>query len=162
MLSGGSDRSVRYWKVDQSSHLVFRGHSSAVDAVKFLNDDTYISGGQDGKICVWKDSSKLPVATVANAHSNNSEPSWITALASIKSTNVFASGSYDGMVRFWSINNKTISQLNQIKIDGFVNGLAISNSLMVIGTSKEHRLGRWWSKKSCRDKITFIRCNFDN
>ncbi len=162
VLSGGNDRSVRYWKVEQSSHLVFRGHSSAVDTVKFLNEEMYISGGQDGKICAWKDSSKMPIASVANAHSSGAESCWITTLASIKSSNVFASGSCDGMVRFWSVNNKTIKLLNQYNIDGFVNGLAISNSLMVIGSSREHRLGRWWNMKSCRDKITFIKCNFDN
>jgi len=162
VLSGGTDRSVRYWKVDHGSHLVFRAHKGSVDAVKILDDSTYISGGQDGRLNAWKDSSKFPMATVENAHGKVGNESWISSLATLSSTNVFASGSDDGFVKLWSVSERNIRCINKCAINGFVNGLAMSESLLVIGSSKEHRLGTWWNKKSCKDKITFLRYRNSN
>lgn len=137
---------------------MFRGHKGSVDSVKMLDDNTFISGGQDGRLCAWKESSKHPVASVDGAHrSIGGDANWITALATLKSTNIFASGSHDGFVKLWSVTDHGMSCVNDYKIDGFVNGLAISESLLVVGSSKEHRLGRWWNLKSCKEKINFIK-----
>lgn len=55
-------------------------------------------------------------------------------------------GSYDGYVRLWNVNaseNRTLTPHLALPVDGFVNSLALSSSLVVAGTGQEHRLGRY-------------------
>ena len=60
-LSSSSDRSVRMWKVSDDSHLVFRGHKASIDNVQYLTPESYISSGQDGSLCVWKETQKMGI-----------------------------------------------------------------------------------------------------
>ena len=48
---------------------------------------------------------------------------------------------------------------SNLKVRGFVNSLAISPSggWIVAGAGQEHRLGRWWSGKSAKNKLVLIK-----
>ena len=157
-VTGSADRSVRVWKVSEESHLVFRGHTSCVDNVQYLSPDTYASSGQDGSLCMWKESQKKPVASVHAAHGmeNPVTPRWISSMASLKVSDVLASGSHDGFLRLWKADaeERSLAPVAEWSTGNcFVNAIALSTRFAVIGTGSEHRLGRWWRLKGAKNKV---------
>lgn len=163
-VTSSNDRTIRTWKVQDGSHLVFRGHKAPIDAVQILTEETFVSGCQDGKICLWRETKKHAVSSIEHSHGfddQSSSPRWISSMASIKASDTFATGSNDGYVRIWSAKDDEITQKAQLQVDGFVNALAISSRLLVAGCGREHRLGRWWNMKKCKDRLTIIRFGTD-
>lgn len=161
-LTASADRSVRTWKIDTGSHLVFRKHSGPVDCVAWLNqgEGRFLSGGQDGKLQLWAERARAPLATVSAAHGMDtagSTPRWISSLAAVRESDCCASGSNDGHVRVWG---DSLQPLLAVPVDGFANGLAVTSELMVVACGREHRLGRWWAMSKAeggRDRLTVIR-----
>lgn len=45
-------RSLRYWKVPEESHLVFRSPSMAQHALALINNQEWVTGGCDGTLQV--------------------------------------------------------------------------------------------------------------
>lgn len=165
-LSTSSDRTLRLWKVAEETHLVFRGHKGSIDSAQYLTDNSFVSAGQDGTLCLWKDGQKTPVRSVHAAHGSQSitgasgPANWISSLASVKMSNVVASGSCDGFVRLWTANAEERQLLPLCAVPvlpGFVNALALSPRLLVAAGGKEHRLGRWWNVKGSNNKLTIVR-----
>lgn len=161
-LSVSSDRSVRLWKVAEETHLVFRGHKSSIDCVQYLTDCSFVSAGQDGSLCLWKDAQKSPVRSVAAAHglqAPGGSANWISSLAAIKMSNVVATGSSDGFVRLWnaSAEERQLAPLCEFAMPGCVNALAVTPRLLVAGCGREHKYGRWWSLKGSLNKIRVVR-----
>lgn len=158
-ISASNDRTLRIWKVSDESHLVLRGHKGNIDAVSIMTENLFISGGQDGNLCLWKDTQKKPVASVISAHGTEATgvPRWIVSSASVKMSDLAASGSHDGYIRLWnaqvSSESKVLRQVSQVAVSGFVNALALSTKLLVAGTGQEHRLGRWWHTKGSFNRI---------
>ena len=52
ITSGGSDCSIRVWKIAEESQLVYNGHKGCIESVKLINDENFLSAGNDG--CVSK------------------------------------------------------------------------------------------------------------
>ena len=155
-MSGSDDRTTRVFKVAQESHLVFRGHKSPVDAAQILTDDSFVTGGQDGNLLLWRETSKRPTAMISIAHGTcGSNPRWISSLATLKMSDLTVSGSHDGYIRLWQANaiSSTLRQVASVPIDGFVNSMAITDRCIVVGTGSEHRLGRWWRLKGNKNKV---------
>lgn len=48
LTAGGRDCTIRLWKIVEESQLVFNGHSGSIDTVRLVNEETFISGGDDG------------------------------------------------------------------------------------------------------------------
>ena len=66
---GGRDRSVRLWKIPEESQLVFQSsQGSSFDCVTMLNDDYFLSGGDDGSLSVFFTRKKKPITLRTNAH----------------------------------------------------------------------------------------------
>lgn len=160
-ITASNDRTCRVWKVADESHLVFRGHKGSVDCVQMIKDDTYLTGGQDGSLLLWKETQKKPVATINAAHGfeNTINPRWITSLASVKMSDIAVSGSFDGSIRLWNVNSETkrMKEAINLPIEGFVNGLALTQRLIIAGTGSEHRLGRWWRLKGNKNRIIIMK-----
>lgn len=161
-ISASSDRTVRKWKVVDESHLVFRGHKSSVDSVQLLTEDTFITGGQEGALHLWKETQKKPLLSAHAAHgmeSGTSNPNWISSVASVKMSNLAASGSNDGYVRLWSASaeSRQLKQVASIAAEGFVNSIAMSPRLIVLGMGREHRWGRWWCTPGNKNKVVIMR-----
>lgn len=161
-VSSSSDRTVRLWKVAEESHLVFRGHKSNVDCVQILSEDTVVSGCQDGTLSLWKDTLKHPVTSVPHAHgvdSYSGNGHWISSIAAVKMSDLVATGSNDGFIRLWlaSAESREVRQCAEIPCEGFVNALVVTPHLIVAGCGTEHRLGRWFTMKGNRNKITVLR-----
>ena len=128
--------------------------------MRLLNEDSFLSAGQDGGLHYWKTSQKRPVMSCHAVHGYDAcNPRWISSMATVKFSNLAATGSYDGVIRLWDIEPdlKVIRPLLRVSLDGFVNDIALSPSLMVAGLGSEHRLGRWWSLKGNRNKIAIVK-----
>jgi ribosomal RNA-processing protein 9 len=105
VLSSGHDRTVRLWKLETDSQLVFNGHHNSIDCVRYMSENSFVSGGVDGSLALWSAAKKKPVCMVYNAHPSASEtssgvpapPSWITSLTSLRRTDLAISGSCDGI-----------------------------------------------------------------
>ncbi|KAF5308955.1 hypothetical protein FQR65_LT00037 [Abscondita terminalis] len=48
ITSGGRDTSIRIWKIVEESQLIYNGHSGSIDVVRLINEEHFVSGGDDG------------------------------------------------------------------------------------------------------------------
>ncbi|KAL2913556.1 pre-rRNA processing protein [Polyrhizophydium stewartii] len=114
-----------------------------VDVVALIDEEHFVSGSDSGAISLWNVTKKKPFFTRLKAHGPSTrvivngndtltaaEPSdscnWITALASMPYSDLFASGSCDGYVKLWKVaeGKRHFVLLNAIPVTGFVNSLA--------------------------------------
>jgi len=152
---GARDRTARLWKVVEESQLVFRGggapstksrtakdslrddsgidtpataksyNEGSMDRVACIDDETFITGSDNGSLSLWNIHKKKPVFTYPLAHgvdpsppaeqlsaelhpdedivARDPQPRWITALRAIPFSDTFVTGSWDGYVRAWRI-----------------------------------------------------------
>ncbi|POW04195.1 hypothetical protein PSHT_11402 [Puccinia striiformis] len=154
-----------------------------------LESPTYSETLFGRSICLWTKGKKKAVFTEPLAHGSEAitvtgttdgiinQPRWVTSIYCIPYTDLFVSGSWDGLVKIWrlikgdrgSSGIKRFEPVGQINVGlqspGFVNSLhAITVSqddprtqtlpldklLICTGLGQEHRLGRW--KKTTQAK----------
>ncbi|XP_017783630.1 PREDICTED: U3 small nucleolar RNA-interacting protein 2 [Nicrophorus vespilloides] len=163
LSSGGRDHSLRIWKFVDESQLIFNGHTGSIDCVKYINEGNFVSGGDDGQICVWGMGRKKPLCSVKVAHgvdSTNGQPLWITSIATLVNTDLIASGSHDGSIKLWCLEKgcKNISEMFSIPLTGFVNDLKFTSDgkYLIAAVASEHRYGRWNVIKSAKNSIVII------
>jgi len=140
---GARDRTARLWKVVEESQLVFRGGGDSkksksssnpnqprvlegsMDRIAMIDEEMFVTGGDNGCLSLWVIHKKKPVFTLPLAHGieeplegeeasaeadpekrvvPQSQPRWITALATIPYSDVILSGSWDGQVRAWNVS----------------------------------------------------------
>lgn len=147
---GARDRTARLWKVVEETQLVFRGGGGgggggdrsndkrktpsakskttyaegSIDRIALIDEETFITGSDNGALCLWNLQKKKPVFTVPLAHGVEPPltpeeafaeqdpdpnvpgpplPRWITALATVPYSDLILSGSWDGSLRVWRI-----------------------------------------------------------
>jgi len=106
-ISVGRDRTARGWKLAEDTHLIFRGGSkvSSADCITCVKDDWFVSGHDDGHLCLWLTDKKKAVKTIDNAHvDENMKGRGIVSVASLKGSDMVASGSNDGYLRLWNVS----------------------------------------------------------
>jgi ribosomal RNA-processing protein 9 len=128
---GARDRSARVWKIIEESQLVFRGGGAgtkaedgnvytegSIDRVAMVDEETFVTGSDNGNICLWSVLRKKPIFTIPLAHGTDEFPHdpdeeveygrpqarWITALAAVPYGDLILSGSWDGVIRAWKIS----------------------------------------------------------
>jgi ribosomal RNA-processing protein 9 len=156
-VTAGRDNSVRCWKIPEESQLVFHGKGGSHDCVAMVNETFYVTGTDTGHLCLFSQKRKKPAHVVKFAHGEDvhegecggGAASWITAVACLRDTDVVASGSSDGLVRFWRADlsgRGCLRPVGEVRVEGFVNGLAFSpdGGFLAAAVGSEHRLGRWW------------------
>lgn len=183
VTAGGRDRTCRWWKVEEEVQLVLRSGGKtrdgereyvegSVDVVCALDDSHFVSGGDTGTICLWSTGKKKPIYSKVLAHGTDTDghnslvestkepaPRWITALAALRGTNLFASGSWDGHVRLWAMDAelRTFKPAGEFELGGFVNVLQIlqlgDDIVLAAAVGREPRLGRWISLKKARNGL---------
>lgn len=158
VTSGGRD--LRVWKITEETQLIFNGHIGNIDCVKMLNEENFISGGDDGQICIWSMLRKKPISILKNSHGIdeiNQEPYWVSSLACLMNTDLIASGSREGNIKLWKLDNnfKTISLLFTIPVNGFVNSMSFTSDgeKLIVALSQEHRYGRWTTVPKAKNCI---------
>ncbi|KAJ2909310.1 pre-rRNA processing protein, partial [Coemansia aciculifera] len=120
----------------------------SVDAVAMIDEETYVTGGDSGALCLWSVQKKKPVfihhvahgiqpttPTVSTKDDEDEDDTnlptrsrWITALAAVPFTDMFFSASSDGLVRLWRMRPGKapgFDLINTIPVAGFVNGLSV-------------------------------------
>ncbi|XP_063222650.1 U3 small nucleolar RNA-interacting protein 2 [Bacillus rossius redtenbacheri] len=163
LSAGGRDGTVRLWKIVEESQLIFNGHKGSIDSVKLINEDHFITCGDDGQLCLWGNLKKKPLCIVNNAHGiseSNEEANWVSSIAALVNTDLVASGSHDGHVRLWKCGSgfRELTCVMQVPVTGFVNALCFTSdgSHLIAAVSKEHRFGRWWTIKEAKNAIVII------
>ncbi|KAL8914602.1 MAG: hypothetical protein Q9171_000783 [Xanthocarpia ochracea] len=174
---GARDRTARLWKVVEESQLVFRGGGTSekrtsnprenfvngettkfpprvsyaegsIDRVAMVDEETFVTGSDNGSLSLWSLHKKKPVFTVPVAHGldpalrpeeasaeeipdprvpGEPQPRWVTALATVPYSDLILSGSWDGRVRIWKVSEdkKRIDEvgvLGQISVEEESNG----------------------------------------
>ncbi|GJQ13803.1 hypothetical protein GpartN1_g5594.t1 [Galdieria partita] len=170
-LTGGSDRTVRLWKVYEDSQLIFRGHNASIDCVTFVTGNQFVSGSEDGSLALWSRLKRKPVLYIHDAHDEkrrkrdshpspiSSSPLWVTSVASIFRSDLAASGSADGHIMLWKCTENFLEFVNCIDAPGYVNGLQFGSSKRVLASvqGQEHRLGRWHRLSGAKNTLTITR-----
>jgi ribosomal RNA-processing protein 9 len=142
---GARDRSARMWKIVEENQLVFRGGGTgkrgrgdmddggqtaysegSIDRVAMIDEETFVTGSDNGGISLWSVLRKKPIFTISLAHGTDppptieetfgpseegeherqgsSKPRWITALTTIPYSDMILSGSWDGTIRVWKVS----------------------------------------------------------
>lgn len=97
----------------------------SIDRVALIDEETFITGSDNGALSLWNIHKKKPVFTIPLAHgldppilpeeasaeeipspnvSGPPQPRWITALATVPYSDLILSGSWDGWVRVWRVS----------------------------------------------------------
>lgn len=122
----------------------------SIQSVVMIDEITFVSGGDSGAICLWSTQRKKPIFTQPLAHGFNEAysetegvirtPRWITALASLRYSDIIASGSWEGDIRIWKLDPK-LKSLCQI---GAVPAPGVINSLQLLSPPKEFFQNAAW------------------
>jgi cytochrome c len=98
-ISGSFDTSAIRWSFERNAaEQVLRFHESAVNAVATLKDGRLATGGEDGKIAIWKPGEAVPTQTFEG----HTAP--IVSLAVSPDGNTIASASWDRTIRLWPLS----------------------------------------------------------
>jgi ribosomal RNA-processing protein 9 len=106
-ISVGMDRTARAWKLAEDTHLIFRGGSkiSSADCVSVIKDDWFVTGHDDGHLCLWMTEKKKAVATIELSHGQiGGNGRGIQSVSGLKGSDMVASGSNDGYLRLWKVS----------------------------------------------------------
>lgn len=98
-ITGSFDTSAIRWSFERNAaEQVLRFHESAVNAVAILKDGRLATGGEDGRIAIWKSGEPTPTLTFEG----HTAP--IVSLAASPDGNTIASASWDRTIRLWPLS----------------------------------------------------------
>ncbi|CAH0579210.1 unnamed protein product [Chrysodeixis includens] len=165
ITAGGRDSTVRIWKIAEESQLIFNGPIGSLDEVKLLDEEHFVSGSDNGSLCIWSVLKKKPLCTVTEAHGTENEvPRWITSLATLLNSDVFASGSYDFNIRLWRVCDqyRKIMPILSVKVSGCVNSMQFTSdgSQLYAAVGQEHKTGRWFKFGSAKNGLLVVNFSF--
>lgn len=160
-LTGGVDKTVRLWKVEKDTHLMFNRHTYPVDAVCVVDQDRFVSGSQDGSMMLWTHSSKKPLATTRLGARQ-----WVTALSAVRRGDVVFSGSIEGMLCAWRLAKagggadskgyEFVPALATVQAPGCINQIAVGRRVLACAVGKEQKLGRWFHSKPMKNGVLIV------
>jgi len=163
VTAGGRDNSLRIWKIVEESQLVFNGHQGSIDCVRLLDEQHFVSGGDDGVLSMWSAMKKKPLCSVVDSHGKDlttNEPHWISSVATLLNTDLTASGSNNGKIMLWKSGQgfRSLVSVFHIPIQGFINSLAFTSDgqHLIAAVGQEHRLGRWWRNPNAKNSVVII------
>ncbi len=135
-ISGSFDTSAIRWSLKRNAaEQVLRFHESAVNAVALIGDGRQVTGGEDGKIAVWKNGSPVPERTFEG----HTAP--IVALAVSPAGNTIASASWDRTIRLWPLNGGAPRSLTGH--DQNVNGVAFTSDGKLVSAAYDATVRIW-------------------
>lgn len=166
-VSSGVDKTVRLWKVEKDTHLMFSRHNYAVDAVCVVDQDRFVSGSQDGNVMLWGQTSKKPLATTSLGARQ-----WITSLAAVRRGDVVFSGTATGSLRAWRLAKpegatdkkgfEFVPALSAIQLPGIINQIAVGKRVLACALGKELKFGRWICEKSKKNGVAILPLSYSD
>jgi cytochrome c len=136
-ISGSFDTSAIRWSMQKNAaDQVLRFHESAVNAVAFIDKERQATGGEDGKIAIWKNGNPAPERTFEG----HTAP--IVSLTVSPDGNTIASASWDRSIRLWPLNGGGPRTLNGH--DQNVNGVAFSRDGKFLASAAYDATVRIW------------------
>jgi WD40 repeat protein len=122
-ISGGSRGDIRVWDaVTRRSLSEVHGHRRAVRAILPLPSGGFVSGGDDGRLILWRD----------DRIKSQREGPPVAALAHFQGHVV--SGHPDGRLRIWSADG--LRALREIPLDGRVVALSVHGAQLAVGLER--------------------------
>jgi ribosomal RNA-processing protein 9 len=160
-LSGGVDKTVRLWKVERDTHLMFNKHSYAVDSVCVVDQDRFVSGSQDGSVMLWSQTSKKPLASTSLGSRQ-----WVSALGAVRRGDIVFSGSSAGKLQGWRLAKaeggtdkkgfEFVPALDSIQLPGCINQIVVGKRIVACAVGKELKAGRWIYERSMRNGVVIM------
>jgi ribosomal RNA-processing protein 9 len=89
----------------------------------------------------------------------------ISAIGSLRGSDLAITGSCDGYVRLWkaamgdTVKTRSLSPLDKIPLNGYVNGIAVGPKarFCVAAVGQEPKLGRWDRVRGAKNRIAILR-----
>jgi len=164
-ISVGRDRTARAWKLAQDTHLIFRGGGriQAAQSVSVIKDDWFLTGHEDGHLSLWFIDKKRAVQVFENAHGlEDGLGRGVVSVSSVQGSDVAATGSNDGYLRFWNVQTgaeRGLEPLGKIPVHGYINDIAFGPKakFCVLAVGQEHRLGRWNRIPRAKNRIAIVK-----
>lgn len=162
-VTSSLDKTAAVWKVADEVHLEYLGPKTQLFSIALLTEDIFVTGGQDGTIHLWNTQKRKPLFDFKLAHGPTPLDSvnWITSLAALRYSDLFASGSGTGEIKLWklSASKDSFSLINTIPMVGIVNSLQFTKSgkYLLAGIGQEPKMGRWVRIPAARNGTAIIR-----
>ena len=167
-VSVGRDRTGRIWKIAEDTHLIFRGGAkvASADSVRIMKENWFLTGHEDGNLGLWFSEKKRAVVNIHQAHGAvGSIGRGISAIGSLRGSDLAVTGSNDGYLRLWKVmmgetlKSRSLEALDKIPLSGYVNDIAIGPKarFCVAAVGQEPKLGRWARISKAKNRIAIIR-----
>ena len=148
--------------------------------------DGFITGGVDGCVRVWNCARKRAIATLRDTHGVDASSGrarcgllrkcvdclpdkkgnrWVSSVGCFVGTDLFASGSCDGQLRFWHCSADGslggVHSAGTVELRGWINAIRFGQKhpFLVAALGKEHRMGRWFPNVGGTNGLAI--CRFD-
>jgi ribosomal RNA-processing protein 9 len=133
-----------------------------------IDQSHYLSGGQDGSICVWGATHRKAMVNETEAHGDN----WVSSVSGIRNSDFALSGSSDGHIRTWRVgrptDQETVSKKTKIvmesldwtiPVSGVVNEISVNaaGTFAVAAVGRDHKHGRWVTANNAHNGLLFAK-----
>lgn len=83
LTTGGLDQSIRIWKIVEQAQTVFQSKHGSVDVARYIDDKTFVSGGEDGNITLWTTMKRSSLCSLRphGVDEKTKLSNWVTSLA---------------------------------------------------------------------------------
>jgi cytochrome c len=151
-ISGSFDETAIVWSLPRNAaQQVLRFHDGAVNAAVMLGEGRAATGGEDGRVVLWRFGNEQPDAVLAG----HGAP--VVALAVSPDGRSIASASWDRTVRLWPLGGGTPRVISDHQQN--VNGVAFLSDGRVVSAGYDAAIRIWPAAAASADppKVTVLR-----
>jgi len=159
--AGGFDKTLRVWKIEEESQLVYNWDEDVIDYVKVLSGGYFVASSCGGNVALFSFGRKKPLNVIKQAHGldQNDVPRWVTCVGGLG--DLVITGSDNSIIKVWKVVARKLEYVRDISIpDGVVIGVDVhveeDNVSFVVGIGTELRNGRWSGRRSNCSKIVIV------
>ena len=162
-LTTGDDRTLRLFKIEKGTQLVFNDAGSTVECGTFMADSRFLVGCANGAVKLYDNQKRRPIDTVTTTHgigwsgdgdglqqnmspeeicseigstnpAASSQPNSILAIASVPYSDFAVTGGYGGSLNFWRLCDSTQTSGEFVPTDAStLNKIKLHSNIPVTG-----------------------------